>query len=48
MKDLNYGQGYKYPHDFEGNWVAQQYMPDALKDTVIYEPGKNAKEKKNT
>jgi putative ATPase len=48
MKDLNYGQGYKYPHDFEGNWVAQQYMPDALKDTVIYEPGKNSREKNIT
>jgi len=46
MKDLNYGKGYKYPHDFEGNWVEQQYMPDALKEVTIYEPGKNNKEKK--
>lgn len=44
MKDLNYGKGYLYPHDFEGNWVAQQYMPDKLIGTKIYHPGKNARE----
>ena len=38
MKDLNYGKGYLYPHDFEGNWVQQQYMPDALVGKVIYQP----------
>jgi len=30
MKDLNYGDGYKYPHDFPGHFTPQQYMPDAL------------------
>ena len=44
MKSLNYGQGYLYPHDFENNWVAQAYLPDALANTRIYEPGKNKKE----
>lgn len=43
MKNLNYGKGYLYPHDFEGNWVSQQYMPDALTGTRIFEPGKNDK-----
>jgi putative ATPase len=44
MKDLNYGGEYRYPHDFEGNFVHQQYLPDALKDTVYYEPGINPRE----
>lgn len=30
MKDLGYGDGYKYPHDYEGHYVKQQYMPDEL------------------
>jgi putative ATPase len=44
MKDLNYGGEYRYPHDFEGNFVHQQYLPDSLKDTVYYEPGINPRE----
>ena len=38
------GQFYRYPHDFPGHWVAQQYLPDALKDTVYYTPGDNKTE----
>ena len=34
-------QGYQYPHDFPGNWVKQQYLPDQLKNTRYYEYGKN-------
>ena len=34
-------QGYLYPHDFPGNWVKQQYLPDELVDTRYYEPGNN-------
>ena len=34
-------QGYKYPHDFPGHWVSQQYLPDALKNTRYYEFGPN-------
>ncbi|MDR0857962.1 MAG: replication-associated recombination protein A [Oscillospiraceae bacterium] len=34
-------QGYKYPHDFPGHWVAQQYLPDELLGTKYYEPGDN-------
>lgn len=48
LKNHNYetedNLGYKYPHDF-GGYVKQQYMPDALKDRVYYEPSKNGKEK---
>ena len=34
-------QGYKYPHDFPGHWVKQQYLPDCLKDAKYYEYGDN-------
>src|SRR5690606_16724234 len=30
-KKLGYGVGYKYPHDYEGSWVKQQYLPDEIK-----------------
>ncbi|MFO1518533.1 MAG: replication-associated recombination protein A [bacterium] len=45
MKDLNYGKGYKYPHDYEKNVTEQQYLPDALKDRVYYYPTENGYEK---
>ena len=37
-------QGYLYPHDYPGHWVRQQYLPDALKDTVYYHYGDNRTE----
>lgn len=36
MKDLGYADGYKYPHDFPGHWVAQQYLPDELVGTEFW------------
>jgi putative ATPase len=36
MKDLGYADGYKYPHDFPGHWVAQQYLPDELVGTDFW------------
>ena len=38
------GQFYQYAHDFPDHWVPQQYLPDALKDTVYYVPGDNKNE----
>ena len=38
------GQFYEYPHSFPNHWVAQQYLPDAIKDTVYYVPGDNKTE----
>ena len=38
------GQFYEYPHDFPNHWVAQQYLPDAIRDTVYYVPGDNKTE----
>ncbi|MDM8000039.1 MAG: replication-associated recombination protein A [Dehalococcoidia bacterium] len=39
MRDVGYGKGYKYAHSYEGHFVEQQNMPDALKDRVYYHPG---------
>ncbi|MFC1824868.1 replication-associated recombination protein A [Thermodesulfobacteriota bacterium] len=38
MKDIGYGRGYRYPHDYEGAWVEQDYLPEKLKDRVFYRP----------
>lgn len=48
MKDLNYGQGYKYAHDYPGNFVVQQFRPDKLRDTVFYVPCRNAAEDRSS
>jgi putative ATPase len=44
MKDLNYGSGYQYAHDFEGNFVQSDFLPKEIEGTMLYEPGKNATE----
>ncbi|MBD3629844.1 replication-associated recombination protein A [Cyclobacterium sp.] len=44
MKDLNYGKEYKYAHDYEQNFVAQEFLPEEIKNTKLYEPGNNARE----
>ena len=46
MKDLNYGKEYLYAHDFPNHFVAQQYMPDALQGTKLWEAQPNAAEAK--
>lgn len=46
MKDLNYGQDYKFPHDYPGNFVEQPYLPDELKEKKFYQPQQNAQEVK--
>ncbi len=46
MKDLGYSKGYKYAHDYEGNFVNQQFLPDALKDVRFWHPQNNASEAK--
>ena len=44
MKELDYGKDYKYAHSYEGNFVVQDFLPEELRGTMFYEPGKNAKE----
>jgi len=45
MKDLEYGAGYRYAHDFPGNFVEQDFLPEALRGTAFYEPGDNPRER---
>lgn len=44
MKDLDYGKNYKYSHDFENNFIEQEFLPDELSGTKLYEPGNNPRE----
>ncbi|MBV9986830.1 MAG: replication-associated recombination protein A [Chitinophagaceae bacterium] len=44
MKQMNYGKGYQYSHNGEGNFIDQEYLPDKLAGTVFFEPGENARE----
>lgn len=44
MKQIGYGKGYKYAHSYEGNFVQESFLPEELKGTRLYEPGKNARE----
>ncbi len=44
MKDLGYHKGYKYAHDFEGNFIQDNFLPEEIKGTKFYEPGLNPKE----
>jgi len=44
MKDLGYHKGYKYAHDFEGNFVKDNYLPEEIQGSRFYEPGNTAKE----
>jgi putative ATPase len=44
MKEINYGEGYEYAHNYENNFVDLEFMPDSLKNVRLYEPGNNARE----
>lgn len=46
MADLGYHQGYKYAHDFEGNYVKQQYLPSELEGSRFWQAGNNPSEAK--
>lgn len=44
MKDLDYGKGYQYAHDFDKNFVAQEFLPEEISGKQLYEPSRNAPE----
>jgi len=44
MKQLDYGKNYAYAHSYEGNFVEQEFLPETIAGTTIYEPGNNARE----
>jgi len=45
MREVGYGEGYKYAHDYEGHFVEQQNMPDGLRDRRYYTPSDQGYEK---
>ncbi len=44
MKELGYGKDYEYAHDYEGNFIAHEFLPEEIKGTSFYKPGNNPKE----
>jgi putative ATPase len=44
MKDLGYGQDYKYAHSYEGNFTAAEFLPEEIKNTTFFHPGNNQRE----
>ncbi|WP_343625881.1 replication-associated recombination protein A [Flavobacterium lindanitolerans] len=44
MKELGYGEDYKYAHDYQNNFAEQEFLPDEIKNTPIYVPGNNSRE----
>lgn len=44
MKEMGYGKEYQYAHSFEGNFATMEFLPDGLKGTRFYDPGKNPRE----
>ncbi|HXH18789.1 MAG TPA: replication-associated recombination protein A [Chitinophagales bacterium] len=45
MRQLGYGKGYKYAHEFEGNFTQEEFLPEKIRNTILYQPGDNPKEK---
>ena len=45
MKEMGYGEGYKYAHDYPEHFVEQQHLPDSLKGKRFYTPGQLGYEK---
>jgi putative ATPase len=45
MKDLGYGDNYKYAHSYEGNFTQEEFLPGEIKGTMVYHPQDNAREK---
>jgi len=44
MKKMDYGKEYKYAHSYENNFVHMEFLPEEIKNTLLYNPGKNARE----
>jgi putative ATPase len=44
MKEIGYGKGYKYAHDFDGNFTELEFLPDKISGTAFYKPGNNPRE----
>ena len=47
MKELGYGSDYQYAHNYEQNFVSHEFLPEEIKNTKLYEPGNNSRERAN-
>jgi putative ATPase len=45
MKDIGYGKGYKYAHDYQNNFAEQEFLPEQISGMKFYDPGENPREK---
>ena len=45
MKEIGYGEDYKYAHDYKNQFIEQEFLPEEIKGTKLYQPGDNQKEK---
>jgi len=45
MKKIGYGKDYKYAHDYDNNFVEQEFLPDMIKGSKFYDPQDNPREK---
>jgi putative ATPase len=45
MKELGYAENYKYPHDFDSNFLIEKYFPNEMEDKQFYFPTENGQEK---
>ena len=44
MKNMNYAKGYQYAHDYENNFIEQQFLPDKIENSKFYDPQQNSRE----
>ncbi|WP_115463202.1 replication-associated recombination protein A [Winogradskyella aurantiaca] len=44
MKEIGYGKTYKYAHDYDGNFINQEFLPEEIANTTLFEPGDNQRE----
>ena len=44
MKEQGYGKNYKYAHSYDGNFIAQEYLPEEIEHTKLYDPGNTPRE----
>lgn len=44
MQEIGYGENYKYAHDYQHNFIAQEFLPESIINTKLYDPGHNARE----
>ncbi len=45
MKEFGYGEDYKYAHNYENNFAEQEFLPEEIANTKLYNPGNNSREK---